>query len=123
MEAHKEYRNRKYRKSIHECGNAFESTLKAICEQRGWKYNADKDTAKKLIGIVLDNELIPKYFQDQFTKLQGLLESSAPALRNKKGGHGQGAKPDPAPDYLAAYQLHQTAAAILFLVEAHQAKP
>ena len=100
---------------------SFESTLKIICEQRNWAF-AGKGQAKDLIDAVFKNELIDPIRQSEFGALRSTLESGAPTGRNRLGGHGQGSDPITVPGYLAAYVLHQTAAAIVFLVEAHKAK-
>jgi hypothetical protein len=81
------------------------------------------DDASKLIATVLSNGLIPVYLQTQFNALRAVLETGVPTVRNKTAGHGQGDQIQEVPEYLAAYVLHQTAAAILFLVKAHKAKP
>ena len=48
-----EYRRKSDNKNaILEAGKAFESTLKTICDKKGYAYNKDKDTAKKLICIL-----------------------------------------------------------------------
>ena len=52
LSAHEHYRIRKYKECLNDCLKAFESTIKAICTQRGWKFNAS-DTAKRLIEIVI----------------------------------------------------------------------
>jgi hypothetical protein len=44
-----------------------------------------------------------------------------PTGRNKLSGHGQGSTPKDVPDHLAAYMLHMTASAIVFLAEAEAA--
>lgn len=62
-------------------------------------------------------------WQSEFSGLRCVLESGVPTARNKLGGHGQGAQIVTVPGYLAAFVIHQTAAAIVFLVEAHKAKP
>jgi hypothetical protein len=105
-----------------ECLKAFESTMKIICEKRGWRYN-DNYTAKKLIELILKNELIPSYLQEQFTSLRTLLESGIPTTRNRLAGHGRGNKPHHIPEYLPAYQLHMTATTIRMLVQAEQELP
>jgi hypothetical protein len=43
-----------------------------------------------------------------------------PTIRNREGGHGSGEKPNDVPEYLAAYQLHLTASAIIFLIRANE---
>jgi hypothetical protein len=116
--AHEEFRNGKYEDCIHDCCNAFESVLKVIAAQKGWSEISDKSTAKQLVDAVFKNELIPSFMASQFSGLRSLLEAGVPVTRNKSGGHGAGATPRNVPKHLAAFQLHQTAAAIVFLVEA-----
>jgi len=96
--------------------------MKAICDKQGWSYN-QSDTAKNLIDVMLKKELVPQFWQTEFSALRSLLESSVPTGRNKLGGHGQGAKPTKVPDYLAAYMIHMTAAALVFLARAEEALP
>jgi hypothetical protein len=40
--------------------------MKQICDERGWTYDPHKDTAKALIGIMIQNELVPKWVMEQF---------------------------------------------------------
>jgi hypothetical protein len=96
--------------------------MKTICDKQLWSYQPG-DTAKKLINVCFQNQLIPTYLQDQFSSLRQSLESGVPTVRNKLGGHGQGSQPIIVPQYFAAYQLHMTASTILFLVEAEKALP
>jgi hypothetical protein len=123
MRAHKHYRDGKYKESINEALKAFESTMKTICGQRKWAYNENKDTAKALLEIVLREELVPSYLQNAFSGLRAVLEGAVPTARNRTSGHGQGPAPTEVPDYFAAYVLHMTASNIVYLVEAHKAKP
>jgi hypothetical protein len=60
LSAHQHYRDGKYKECLNDCLKSFESTMKAICSKRGWTYDKDKDTAKKLIDICFDNGLVPK---------------------------------------------------------------
>lgn len=122
LNAHDHYRKGNYPECLADCLKAFESTMKVICDKRKWKYD-QKDTASKLIEIVLDNGLIPEFLKGQFTALQGLLKSGIPTIRNRQGGHGQGAQPNSPPEYMASYQLHQTAATILMLAKAEEKLP
>ena len=103
--------------TITECCKALESTLKVICTRRGWGFDEKKDTASRLIDIVFDRGLVPDYLKSQFGALRSVLESGVPTIRNRSGGHGAGAKPRAVPESLAAYTLHLTASAILFLAE------
>ena len=117
--AHAHYRAEKYKDCLNDCLKAFESCLKAICEKRGWAYNTE-DTASRLVGIAFKNKLIPDFMQSHFSALRSTLEAGVPTLRNKRGGHGQGVRVVPVPDYMAAYALHLTASNILFLAQANQ---
>jgi hypothetical protein len=116
-QAHAEFRQGEYEDCIHDCCNTFESTLKVILSKKKWKFN-DNDSAKALLEIAFSNGLIPLHFQSQFGGLRSILESGIPTVRNKNAGHGAGTTPRTIPKYLAAFQLQQTAATILMLIEA-----
>ncbi|MBN3897837.1 MAG: hypothetical protein HWQ41_21980 [Nostoc sp. NOS(2021)] len=122
LKAHEHYRHERYKECLVECLKAFESTMKTICDIQGWTYQPG-DTAKNLINLCFQNNLIPTYLQNQFTSLKSNLESGVPTMRNKNAGHGQGSQPLTVPQYFAAYQLHMTASTILFLLEAEKALP
>ena len=114
LSAHEHYRHGKYEESTTDCLKALESLLKTICTNRGWAYDP-KDTAKKLISIVLSNGLIPSFMENQLNVMQALLESGVPTVRNKLAGHGQGPTSRTMPDHIASYALHLTATTILLL--------
>jgi hypothetical protein len=116
-QAYDEFRSGNFDDCIHDCCNAFESVLKVILNGKGWAFNPT-DTAKKLLAVAFDNGLIPSYMQNEFTGLRTILESGVPTVRNKEGGHGTGVNPRNIPKHIAMFQLHQTAAAIVLLVEA-----
>jgi hypothetical protein len=106
-----------------DCCKAFESTMKVICDKRGWTYPPTA-TASTLVKTCLDNGLIPPYWQTHFSGLRNTLESAIPTPRNKLGGHGAGsAPPHEPPDELVSYVLHMTASTILFLAEAEESLP
>jgi hypothetical protein len=119
LNAYEHYRHGKNKEALNDCLKAFESTMKAICDKRGWNYNPNA-TAKNLLQVCFENELVPTFWQNQMTSLRGLLESSVPTGRNKLSGHGQGAKPTSVPDYLVAYMLHMTASTLVFLTNAEK---
>ena len=121
LRAHKHYRQGNAEEALNECLKAFESVMKSICDKRRWRYG-DKDGASKLIGICLDNGLIPSFWKQNFQSLKSLLESSVPTGRNNLGGHGQGSVQRTVPGYVVGYVLHMTAAAIVFLAEAAATK-
>ncbi len=121
MTAHAHYRAGEMAAAIVDANNAFESTLKAICDRRRWKYQ-EGDTASKLVDLVREKGLLPDHLGKSFEQLAAVLKSGLPVVRNKEGAHGQGPKPRETPRYVAAYALHLAAVNILFLVEAHLAK-
>ncbi len=122
LSAYEHYRQGKNKEALNDCLKAFESTMKAICDKRGWTYKPG-DTAKPLIDILYAEGLVPPFWQNQFASLRGLLESSIPPGRNKQSGHGQGATPTTVPDHMAAYMLHMTASTLVFLTMAEQSLP
>jgi hypothetical protein len=122
LNAYEHYRHGKAKEALADCLKSFESVMKAICDKRKWKYDPNS-TAKPLIQICLDNNLIPSFWQQQYTSLRCLLESSVPTGRNKLGGHGQGTTPVTVPDFLVSYMLHMTASTIVFLIEAENNMP
>ena len=100
--------------------SAFESTMKAICDDRGWKYGP-KDTAKPLLDILFKNGLIPADLLSHFTGLRSAMESGLPTIANRTSRHGQGSTPTAVPDHYVAYALHLVASNIVFLVECNKA--
>ncbi|QXI41846.1 hypothetical protein HU734_016375 [Pseudomonas wayambapalatensis] len=120
LKAHEHYRHGRYKECLVDALKAFESTMKTICSLRGWP-TQPSDTAKNLIAACMSKGLFPPYFESQFASIRSLLESGVPTVRNKNGGHGQGAALVAVPEYLARYTLNLTATTILFMVEAHQA--
>lgn len=122
MTAHKYYRERNYKDAIVNASNAFESTMRTICDIRGWAYQPSA-TSSKLIDILFDNDLVATEMKSHFTSLRSTLASGVPTIRNKggQGGHGQGSTPIELPDHIAAYALHLTASNIVFLVESYKA--
>ncbi|HLO51750.1 MAG TPA: hypothetical protein VK211_25280, partial [Kamptonema sp.] len=119
--AHQHYRNQKYKEAIVDALKAFESTMKTICDECTWSYDPQKDSARKLIDVVLKNELVPLYLQNHLSSLRSVLEG-VPTIRNQTSGHGQGSQPISVPEHLAAFALHLTASNIVLLVEAYKAK-
>ena len=118
--AHEHYRQGSYKECLNECLKAFESTMKTICTRRKWNYKPS-DTASSLIDTCLKNDLLPTFMQTHLGTIRSALESAIPTLRNKLSGHGQGVQPTNVPKYYAEYLLHETAATIVFLVDAYKA--
>ena len=115
LSAHKHYREGRLEECLVDCCKALESTLKVICTKRGWKYQPT-DSVKKLLDVVFKNRLVPSFSESHFSTLRSTLESGLPPLRNKMGGHGQGAEIRETPESIGAYALHLTATNIVFLV-------
>lgn len=120
LRAHACYRAGETKDAVTNANNAFESTLKTICDHRGWQYDRGA-TASRLLKVVRANGLLPDYLENPFEQLAGTLKSGLPQVRGEEGAHGQGATPRETPGYVAAYALHLAAAKILFLVDAHKA--
>jgi hypothetical protein len=120
LRAHEHYRKGNSKEAINECLKSFESTMKAICDRRGWAYPPEA-TSKKLIDICFRNGLIPDFWQGEFAGLRALLENGVPTGRNKTSGHGQGSQPVEVPPHMVSYILHMTAAGIVFLAKAEEA--
>ena len=116
LSGHEYYRKGDLKGALREWQNSFESVMKIICGKRGWEY-PDGAAAKDLIQVCLKHELIPSFWQSQFTSLRQLLLGVGVA-RNKLAGHGEGPGRVERPRHVAAFALHMTAAAILFLAEA-----
>ena len=110
--AHEHYRKGAYKECLNECLKAFESTMKTICARKKWSYN-QTDTASALIEICLNNGLLPSFMKPHL--------GAIPTVRNKLSGHGQGEHPKDVPKFYAEYLLHETAATIVFLVDAYKA--
>ncbi len=120
LRAHSRYRAGDTKDAVTNANNAFESTLKSICDQRRWTYPKGARAAD-LLRIVRDQGLLPDYLDNSFDQLAATLKSGLPKVRGEEGAHGQGAAPRTTPDHVAAYALHLAAAKILFLAEAHKA--
>lgn len=119
LKAHEHYRHGRYDSALTDCLKAFESTMKIIIHKRSWV--CDKNAAsKKLIDCCLANELIPKFWTDQFNSLSNILTSSIGTPRNKLSGHGKGNDDIEVPEHLIQYVLHMTASTIVFLIKAEE---
>jgi hypothetical protein len=119
LKAHDHYRHGRTKEAIAEALKAFESTMKSICDARHWAYPPTA-TAKALIDILFEKELIPSSLQSHFNGLRTTLEAGLPTVRNKTSGHGQGTQPVAIPNHLAAYALHLAATNIVMLVNAQK---
>ncbi|GAF52017.1 STM4504/CBY_0614 family protein [Psychrobacter sp. JCM 18900] len=119
LNAHEHYRHSRYDAALTDCLKAFESTMKIIIHKRSLV--CDKNaTSKKLVDCCLSNELIPKFWTDQFNSLSNILTSSIGTPRNKLSGHGKGNDEIEVPEHLIQYVLHMTASTIVFLIKAEE---
>lgn len=121
MKAHGHFRHGDYEPCLVECAKAFESTLKIIGAALKWEIS-ENDNASKLIAASVKAGFLTSYLEAGFSSLRAMLESGVPVPRNKDAGHGAGLKKRIVPAELAAYQLHQTAATIVFLIGSFRAK-
>jgi AbiJ N-terminal domain 4 len=121
LSAHEHYRHGSYQEALVDCCKAFESTMKIICQKRGWQVDPNKLASSELIKACLDNGLIPPYWTNHFTGLRTILTSGIPTARNRQGGHGAGTTTNDPPAELVSYVLHMTASSILFLAESEKA--
>lgn len=120
--AHRHHLEGSYRDCITNCENAFESTMKTICNRRNWIYQPD-DRAKGLIKACLDNGLLPGFLESHLSTIRTGLGDGGPVVRNRMGSHGQGEEVKEVPEMFSAYMLHETAVNIVLLVEAFKALP
>lgn len=121
MKAHEHFKNDNNKDAITNAGKAFESTMKVICSNLEYDFDNNRDTASKLINILMMNEFIPSYLQDHLTGIQKVLVSGLPTLRNKVS-HGEGDSPIEIPPSLVKYILNLCATNIVFLVNIYMEK-
>lgn len=122
MRAHEAYRKADYETCLTECAKAFESVLKVIGAERNWGIT-EADPASKLVEGAVKAGFLSAYMEAGFNSLRSMLVSGVPTLRNKTAAHGAGTSKRTIPPELAAFQLHQTASVIVFLIESHKAQP
>lgn len=121
LKAHEHYKHDRYQECLVDALKALESVIKSICDSKGWTYQTS-DSIKNLLKIIFDKELLPAFMESEFSALRGLLEGGTSVVRNKLGGHGQGAELKNVPSYWARYALNTAASNILLLVEAADGK-
>ena len=120
LNAHKYYRKGDYKNALVEALKSFESTMKTICDKKGYTYNKGSDTAQKLITVLFENNLIPEYLRNHFSGLRNTLEAGLPTIRNKQAGHGQGSAPTQVEPYFVEYAINLAATNIVFLIKAYK---
>lgn len=78
LSAFEHYRHGRSEESLVDCCKAFESTMKIICQKRGWPFDPLRSTASALVQSCLDNGLVPRYWEQHFTGLRTMLTSGIP---------------------------------------------
>lgn len=116
-QAHTHLRNGNPNDAVTWAGKAFESTMKAICDQKKWTYDPGA-RASDLLKILRAKKLWPEHLDASFDQLLATLASGLPQVRNKGGSHGDGAQIKDTPQFVASYAMHLCAAKIVFLIEA-----
>lgn len=120
LNAHRYYRTGNYKSALVEALKSFESTMKTICDKKGYVYNRDSDAAQRLITVLLENNLIPQYLQTHFSGLRSTLGAGLPTVRNRQAGHGQGSESLIVEPYFVEYALNLAATNIVLLVKAYK---
>jgi AbiJ N-terminal domain 4 len=105
LSAFEHYRHGKKEEALIDACKSFESTMKAICDKRGWVYDKNKASASDLVNICLTKGLIPSFWQGHFAALRTVLQSGIPTARNRQAGHGSGtqARPEPPMNWSAMF--------------------
>jgi hypothetical protein len=91
LKAHEDYRHGNTKDALSACLKAFESTMKSICDKRGWRYDA-RATSKTLIEICFNNGLVPAFWAQHFSSLRAMLETAVPTVRHRLADTDKGAK-------------------------------
>jgi hypothetical protein len=120
LDAFKHLKDGNYKEAIIDASNAFESTMKAVCEKRRWRYPKNP-RASDLIKVLKQHRLFPDYLDRSFDQLIATLGSGLPQVRDSSAAHGQGSSIAEVPEYVAAYSLHLAAAKIVLIVSAADA--
>jgi len=82
LKAHAHYRAGENKDAITDANNAFESTLKVICDVKGWKYVRGA-RASDLLKVVRKNGLLPDYLDASFDQLAATLKSGLPKAASR----------------------------------------
>lgn len=119
-EALQAYEQFKFKTTLTECNNAFESVLKCTCTI--YNISTKADTVKKLVDVLKENSYFKNFEStlENINQLIGLLTSGVNTIRNKQAGHGGGLTPNDPDEILAKLVLDMTAAFILFFVKANR---
>lgn len=112
IKALEDYRKGDYGDSLTKCASSLESTMKIICDCRGWPYD-QTDTAASLLRTVVKESGLESYFE------QPLLLVAT--IRNRLStSHGSGTTFREVPKSKVRFAINATASAILLLVQHSQ---
>ena len=101
LNAHEHYRRGDYPEAIGEALKAFESTMKAICDNRKWPYPA-KATAQGLIKAIIEHGLVPADLLSHFEALRACSrertnydpKQASESSRARRAAHHRSRSPD-----------------------------
>lgn len=114
-QAFEAYKSGNYEEAIRVANNSFESTMKIICNLKGYGLPA-KHTATALIEHLRSNDFVPGFQTEAFKGLAKCMESVS-TVRNNVAGHGQGDEKRVIEESMVSYVLNMTASTIKMLVE------
>lgn len=109
------FRHQNYEEAILSVTKAFESTLKVICDQKGWYYKPTH-TAKQLVDILYENNFLPDHIKSNLGIVRSLLEGSVTVMRNKVA-HGSGNARIETNEHIASLAINIAGSLIKFCVE------
>jgi hypothetical protein len=93
LDALEDFRKGDHGDCLTKCCSAFESTMKIICDRKGWAYD-QKDPAGKLIATVMLETGLAPFFKDPLTMIA--------TIRNRlSNSHGAGAETRDVPEHVA----------------------
>lgn len=111
FKAFEEVRRGDYADAITDCGSAFESVLKTICQEKGWVIDPNKDACAALVETCRKNGLFEPFYVPMFTGVG--------TTRSKMGdAHGKAGTPEyTATSSHADHMIAMTCSHITFLVK------
>jgi len=112
--AFEELKNGNYESVLVESNKAFESTMKIICDLKGYGL-PNRHTATALIAHLRQKDFITNFQDEKFNGLSKTLESIS-ITRNNQAGHGQGSVIRNLSIMYAEYALRVSASNILLLI-------
>ena len=116
MQAHKHFRAGDYKDCIVNCAKAFESTMKIICDKKGYPYDKGRAGAADLLNVLFKQNFIPSYSQGSLTGLRMVLGEGVSVIRNKTSAHGAGGSRPIVDESLTAYAMNSAGSSIKFLL-------